>query len=101
MAAIMIFTAMSASNLRSFRGLSSLLGGVEPSPLLLRPSIGLLYQSWMIHGDGCGTIRGMKEWQWKQKYSEETCPSVAQSTGDPRTAAVGTRKLTCMSYDTT
>jgi hypothetical protein len=25
--------------------------GVEPSPLLLRPFIGLLYQLWMIDGD--------------------------------------------------
>jgi hypothetical protein len=27
--------------------------------------------------DDCETIRGMKEWQGKSKYSEETCPSAA------------------------
>jgi hypothetical protein len=34
--------------------------GVEPSPLLLRPFIGLLYQPWMMtDGDDCGAISGM------------------------------------------
>jgi hypothetical protein len=33
--------------------------GVEPRPLLLRPLIGLLYQPWMIDGDGFGAISGM------------------------------------------
>jgi hypothetical protein len=36
--------------------------GVEPSPLLLRPFIDLLYQPWMIDGDDCGEISGMNEW---------------------------------------
>jgi hypothetical protein len=36
--------------------------GVEPSPLLLRPFIGLLYQPWMIHDDDCGAIGEMNEW---------------------------------------
>jgi hypothetical protein len=57
--------------------------GFEPSPLLLRPVICLLYQPWMIDGDDCGTISGMNEWQRKPKYSEETCPSAALSTADP------------------
>jgi hypothetical protein len=35
---------------------------VEPSPLLLRPFIGLLYQSWMIDGDDCLAIGWMNEW---------------------------------------
>jgi hypothetical protein len=42
--------------------------GVEPSPLTLRPFIGLLYQTWMTDGDDCGAISGMKERQWKPKY---------------------------------
>jgi hypothetical protein len=46
---------------------------VEPSPLSLRPFIGLLYQLWMVDCDDCGGVGGMNEWQWKPKYSEETC----------------------------
>jgi hypothetical protein len=57
--------------------------GVDPSPLLLRPFIGLLYQPWMIDRDDCGAISGMNEWQGKLKYWEETCPSAALSTTDP------------------
>jgi hypothetical protein len=57
--------------------------GVEPSPLLLRPFIGLLYQPWMIDGDDCGAISVINEWQGKPKYCEETCPSAALSTTDP------------------
>jgi hypothetical protein len=56
--------------------------GVEPSPLLLRPFIGLLYQPWMVDGDDCGAVSGMNEWQGKQMYWEETCPSAALSTTD-------------------
>jgi hypothetical protein len=41
----------------------------------------LLYQSWMIDGDGCGAISGMNEWQGKPKYWEKTCPSA--TTTDP------------------
>jgi hypothetical protein len=55
---------------------------VEPSPLLLRPFIGLLYQLWMIDGDDCGAISGTNEWQGKPEYSEETCRSAALSTTD-------------------
>jgi hypothetical protein len=35
--------------------------GVEPSPLLLLPFTGLLYQPWMIDSDDCGAISGMNE----------------------------------------
>jgi hypothetical protein len=38
---------------------------VQPSPLLLWPFIGLFYQPWMIDGDDCGEISGMKESQGK------------------------------------
>jgi hypothetical protein len=34
-------------------------GGVEPSPLLLRPLFGLLYQPRMVDDDECGTIGEM------------------------------------------
>jgi hypothetical protein len=30
--------------------------GVEPSLLLLRPLIGLLYHPWMVDGDDCGAV---------------------------------------------
>jgi hypothetical protein len=54
--------------------------GVEPSPLLLRPIIGLLYQLWMMDGADCGAS-GMNEWQGKPKYS---ALSTTDSTGiDP------------------
>jgi hypothetical protein len=56
---------------------------VEPSPLLLRPFIDLLYQPWMIDGDDCGTNSGIVEWQEKPEYSEKTFPSDALSTTDP------------------
>jgi hypothetical protein len=35
--------------------------GVEPSPLLLRPVIGLLYQPWMTGRSDFGAISGMNE----------------------------------------
>jgi hypothetical protein len=54
--------------------------GLEPSPLLLRPFIGLLYQPWMIDNDDCGTTSGVYEWQRKRKFVEESCPSAAVST---------------------
>jgi hypothetical protein len=47
---------------------------VEPSPLLLRPCIGLLYQPWIIDGDDCGAVSGMNEWQGKPEFSETTAP---------------------------
>jgi hypothetical protein len=75
--------------------------GVEPSPLLLRPFIALLYQPWMIDGDDCGAVSGMNEWQGKPKYSEKTCFYSALFTTESiwpdqarcRTAAVGSRLL--------
>jgi hypothetical protein len=36
--------------------------GVEPSPLLLRPFIGPLYQPWMTDGDDCGAIGEINEY---------------------------------------
>jgi hypothetical protein len=57
--------------------------GVEPSPLLLRLFIGLLYQPCTIDGDDCEAISGMNEWQGKPTYSEETCPIAALSITDP------------------
>jgi hypothetical protein len=56
--------------------------GVEPSPLLLLPFIGLLYQPWRIDGDEYGEISIINERQGKPKYSEKTCPIAALSTTD-------------------
>jgi hypothetical protein len=42
--------------------------GVEPSPLVLRPFIGLLYQPWMIDGVDCGAVSGMNNWEGKPEY---------------------------------
>jgi hypothetical protein len=43
-----------------FRIYVFLCGEVEPSPLLLRPLIGLLYQAWMVMDDNeCGAVSGM------------------------------------------
>jgi hypothetical protein len=55
---------------------------VEPSPLLLMPLSGLLYQPWMTNGNDCGAISGMNEWQGKPKYTEKTCPSAPLSATD-------------------
>jgi hypothetical protein len=33
-------------------------------------------------GDDCGAISGINEWHEKQKYSEETCPSIILPTTD-------------------
>jgi hypothetical protein len=57
--------------------------GLEPSPILLRPFIGLLYHLWAIGGDYCGAVGGMNEWHGKPKFLEETCCSAALSTTDP------------------
>jgi hypothetical protein len=56
--------------------------GVKPSSLLLRPFIGLLYHSYMIDGDDCGTISVINEWQGKPKYWGRTCLSAALFTTD-------------------
>jgi hypothetical protein len=55
---------------------------MEPSLLLLRPFIGLLYQLWVTDGDNCGATGVMNEWQGKAKYSEETCRGAAVSSTD-------------------
>jgi hypothetical protein len=39
------------------------LAGVEPSPLLLRPFIGLLYHLWMTDNYDCGAVGGMNTLQ--------------------------------------
>jgi hypothetical protein len=57
--------------------------GVEPSSLLLRQFIDLLYQPWMIDSDDCGSVRGMNEWHLKSKHWEKTRPSAALFTTDP------------------
>jgi hypothetical protein len=36
--------------------------GVESSPLLLMPFIGLSYQPWTMKSDDCGAISGMNDW---------------------------------------
>jgi hypothetical protein len=45
--------------------------GVEPSPLLLRPFNGLLYQPWIIDDDDddFGAVSEMNEWHGRWKYS--------------------------------
>jgi hypothetical protein len=72
--------------------------GVQQSPLLLRPFIGLLYRPWMIDCERCGAVSGMNEWLAKPKYSKRL-PSAAMSTTNPtwyrtRAAAAGSRRLT-------
>jgi hypothetical protein len=45
--------------------------GVEPSPLLLQPITGLLYQPWTIDGDDdCGVNGGMNDWLSQSRH----CP---------------------------
>jgi hypothetical protein len=56
--------------------------GMEPSPLLLRPLISLLYQPRMIHDD-CGAINVTDDWQGKPKHSEKTCRRAAVFTTNP------------------
>jgi hypothetical protein len=72
--------------------------GVEPSPLLLRPVIGLLYQPWMIYGDDCGVTSGINGGQGKPKYSEKNLPPCRslhhRSRAQTLAAAVGSRRLT-------
>jgi hypothetical protein len=61
--------------------------GVEPSPLLLRSLIGLLYEPWIIGDDDCGAISGINTRQWKPKYSKKTCPSATLFTAKYLTQA--------------
>jgi hypothetical protein len=51
----------------------SMEAGVEASLLLLRSSIGVLYQPWMID-DNSGANSGMNEWQGKPKYPHKNLP---------------------------
>jgi hypothetical protein len=57
----------------------------------------------MIHGDGCGGIMGMNEWQVKSKYSKKTYRSATRSTRDPtlRAAKGGKTATNSLSYGTT
>jgi hypothetical protein len=74
---------------------------VEPSPLLLRPFIGLSYQPLMIDGDDCGAIDGMNE--WKHAPVPLYSPQVPHDFTQVRTriAAMGSRRLTNrLSYGT-
>jgi hypothetical protein len=66
--------------------------GVEPSTLLLRPFIDLLYQPWMVDGGQFGAIGEINEWQRKPKYSEKITHDLI---GDrTRAAAMGSQRLT-------
>jgi hypothetical protein len=75
--------SVSTLRLRSFLFVSFYGAGVEPSPLLLRSLMGLLYQPWMIDGHVCRDISGINEWKGKLKYSEETCLGAALTTANP------------------
>jgi hypothetical protein len=57
--------------------------GAQPSPLLLRPFIGLLYQPSMIDKDDYGAISRMNAWQVKPMYSKKICLSAALSATGP------------------
>jgi hypothetical protein len=50
------------SALCSLLGFFFCLARVEPSPLVLRPFVGLLYHPWMTDNDNCGAVAGMNEW---------------------------------------
>jgi hypothetical protein len=53
--------------------------GVEPSPLLLQPYIGI----WMIDVD-CGGVTGINALHEKPNYSKKTCPNAALHTTVPK-----------------
>jgi hypothetical protein len=63
--------------------------GMEPSPLLLRQRLGLLYQPRMVDADDCGATCGINEWQGKPKYLEETSPNAPLSTTNPTRLELG------------
>jgi hypothetical protein len=74
---------------------------VEPSQLLLRPVIGLLYQPWMINDDSCGEVDRMNNCQAKPKYPEKSargqlCPLMPHdfTLDRSRTAVVGSWRVT-------
>jgi hypothetical protein len=56
--------------------------GVEPSLVVLRAFIFLLYQPWMIDYDDCGAVSGINDWPEKLKYSGTTCLSASLATTD-------------------
>jgi hypothetical protein len=56
---------------------------VEPSPMLLRSFIGLLYQPWTLDGDDCGAIGGMNECKRETEVLGGTCPTVTLCTTNP------------------
>jgi hypothetical protein len=56
---------------------------MEPSQLLLRQFIVLLYQPRMLDGDTCAASSGMNDTQEKPKYSEKTYSSGVFSTINP------------------
>jgi hypothetical protein len=60
-------------------------GGVEPSPLLLKPLLAYCTspgRRCMMNDDECGGNR-WNVWQGKPKFSEKTYPSAALSTTNP------------------
>jgi hypothetical protein len=59
-----------------------LTAGVEPSPQLLWPLIGLLYQPWKVYGNDCEAIGGINNCQGKLKYWEKSFPGAVFSTTD-------------------
>jgi hypothetical protein len=56
-------------------------GGMEPSPLLLGPLFGLVYQLRMMKMVSVSSQ--WNEWQGKLKYSEKTYPIVSLSNINP------------------
>jgi hypothetical protein len=76
-------------------------GGVEPSPLLLRPLNGLLYQPRMMDGDECGAVgrmigRGNRSTRRKPAPMPHFPPQIPHDPTRARTRAapVGIRRLT-------
>jgi hypothetical protein len=74
------------------------LSGIEPSPLLLRPFVILLYQPWMIDGDyDYGDIGGMNKWQGNRITLSKPAPvslcppQIPHDLSRSRTQAVGSR----------
>jgi hypothetical protein len=74
---------------------------VEPSSLLLRPLIGLLYQPRMIDGDAYGAVGGMNEWpkEWNTRRKPAAvpfCPQIPHclTRARSRPPEVGNRRLT-------
>jgi hypothetical protein len=60
--------------LYNFNFLNTYGTGVEASPLVLLPSVGLFYQLWMMDGDDYGAAGGMNKWQGKKEVLGGTLP---------------------------